>query len=724
MKADSDPIARAMALYQAGDLPAAAELCRRALADEPFHVEALYLLGTICYQAGDDPSAIGHLEQAVAVSPQRPELLNVLALALARAARPDDAEARLRSAIEAAPDFAQAHNNLGSLLKRQGKLPEAAASQRRAAELDPGNPTPHYNLGLTLRAMNDAPAACECFQKAFDLQPDFADAMAALGEALHAIGRPGEAVDALRKAVDLAPDDAPAHRELGDALQTMGRLEEAVDAYRGALEKDPSSVPAHYAMGCAQSALQRYADAIGGFRQVIASAPDHAPSHHNLAKVLLELGRMDEAMEHFAKAASIDPGGPALTALAVSIPGAPSADNRTVLDVRRRLGEKLAAEAGRTDTEPPPPAARPDGRLRLAYISGFFQSRNWMKPVWPLVNEHDRGRFEIHLLSDAPEAAVAYGYRKHPADRFHDISGLANADVARLIADARIDLLVDLNGYSYTKRLGLFARKPAPLVVGWFNMYATTGLACFDYLIGDRHAVPPAEEQFYSERIVRVDGSYLTFRVNYPVPDVAEPPCLCGGGLTFGCLASQYKITPQVIDTWSEVLRQCPDSRLVLKNATLSSDANRRFVREAFEQAGLPADRIELEGPSEHYAFLKKYDEIDLALDTFPYNGGTTTTEAIWQGVPVATFSGDRWASRTSASILHAGGLSDFVADDVAGYIGLAVDWATAPDRAAKLAELRANMRPRLAASPVCDTETFARNMERLYADMWRRREG
>src|SRR5262249_3734052 len=155
--------------------------------------------------------------------------------------------------------------------------------------------------------------------------------------------------------------------------------------------------------------------------------------------------------------------------------------------------------------------------------------RNWMKPVWGLINHHDRDRFEIHLFSDGPEAAIGQSYRKDPRDRFHDTSGLANPALAQLIEELEIDLLIDLNGYSRPSRLPLFNLRPAPVQAAWFNMYATSGLSGFDYLIGDEHVIPPEEEQFYGERVVRVSGSYLTFEVTYPVPDVAPPPCLQGG---------------------------------------------------------------------------------------------------------------------------------------------------------------------------------------------------
>jgi predicted O-linked N-acetylglucosamine transferase (SPINDLY family) len=283
------------------------------------------------------------------------------------------------------------------------------------------------------------------------------------------------------------------------------------------------------------------------------------------------------------------------------------------------------------------------------------------------------------------------------------------------IEQMEIDLLVDLNGYSTMGRLPLFAMRPAPVIAGWFNMYATTGIDNYDYLIGDDVVIPLEEEIFYCEKIVRVPGSYLTFEVTYPVPPVVDPPCLTNQTITFGCLASQYKITDEVIEVWSRILQQVPDSLLILKNGALGAPGVQDFVHRRFERHHVSPTRIQLKGPSNHYQFLESYGEIDIALDTFPYNGGTTTTEAIWQGVPVVAFSGDRWVARTSASILQSAGLGELVGNGVEEYVSLAIRLADSPDR---LSDPRRNMRSRLLESAVCDTRSFARNMERLYSQM------
>ncbi|HTA41272.1 MAG TPA: tetratricopeptide repeat protein [Bryobacteraceae bacterium] len=472
-----------------------------------------------------------------------------------------------------------------------------------------------------------------------------------------------------------------------------------------------------FAAGCKETSLKEFADAAVSFRRALEIDPSWPEAKHNLGRALFELGQIHEAMALFREVADSNVPELSRRAIAVTIPGSPSDGNAAILDARRAWAETYL------------PQARPPGRfadrrratgepLRVGYLSSFFQHEKWMKPVWSLINQHDRRSIEVHLFCDAPRSRITREYRARENDGFHDISGLSNQEAANRIEHCEIDLLVDLNGYSAVPRLPLVALRPAPVIVGWFNAYATTGMACYDYLIGDEDVIPPDEEKFHCEKILRVRGSYLTFEISYPVPPVASLPWSTKRAITFGCLASQYKINDEVLDAWCGILRQVPNSSLILRNTALTSPGNRRFVQAMFEKRDVSPSMLSLRGGLDHYRFLRTYDEIDVALDTFPYNGGTTTTEAIWQGVPVVTFAGDRWASRTSASILRAGNLGQFIASGIQGYISLAVSLGSGAGPRETLAELRSTMRCRLAASSVCDTESFAQSMERLYHEM------
>ncbi len=458
--------------------------------------------------------------------------------------------------------------------------------------------------------------------------------------------------------------------------------------------------------GTAANARGDFALAAEQYRQALAHAPEWHQAQHNLASALYELGQTDEAMELFRTAAAGPDGVFSQGMMAVIVPGSPRATNKSILETRQAWGRMITPQPERL---PRRQETSRSGRIRIGYMCSFFYRENYMKPVWALINRHNREQFEIHLFSDVARENITSGYRPHASDVFHYTGDLKIEACAGALEAAQLDLLIDLNAYSRWRRLPVYALRPAPVIASWFNSYATTGMSAVDYLIGDSIVAPESEDLFYSEKILRVDGSYLTFEVSYPVPDVVPPPCRANGRITFGCLAPLYKITPPVIAAWSRILAAVPESTLFLKNAALNSGANREYVFEHFKGHGIDRSRLQFEGPSDHFEFLEAYGAIDIALDTFPYNGGTTTTEALWQGVPVIAFYGDRWASRTSASLLRAGNLNQFVADDLDGYIHLAT--TIDPD---SLPELRRTMRERLRASPLCNVDAFSAQMEML----------
>lgn len=429
-----------------------------------------------------------------------------------------------------------------------------------------------------------------------------------------------------------------------DALHASARLAEATAAYRRALLLDEAGFDAWYGLGCAELAGRAYGAAIVALSRAVDLAPARADAHFNLGKSLFEMGEVDAAIAHFRSAATAEDAGlreQALASIAGIIPGSARADNALVLQARQDWAAGVEAVCERVaDSRTRRPA--PCRKLRIGYVSAFFGARNWMKPVWGVINHHDRSEFELHLFSDGQDPSAASGYRDHPADYVHAVRGVANASLAEHVARAGIDILVDLNGYSFPSRLGLFARHPAPVTLGWFNLFATSGFAGLDYIIGDAAVIPPQEERFYCERILRVEGSYLAFSVLYPVPDIATPPCAGGQGLVFGCLGSQYKIDDDVVTAWARILRAARQTRMLIKNGHLDDQSNRQHLLQRFAADGIAPDRVLLEGGAEHFAFLETYARVDVALDTFPYNGGTTTMEALWQGVPVLTFNGDR----------------------------------------------------------------------------------
>jgi predicted O-linked N-acetylglucosamine transferase (SPINDLY family) len=568
--------------------------------------------------------------------------------------------------------------------------------------------------GEEFAARAESERAIGAFSEALALDPMLGAASFGLATELLIQGRAQEALKILEEAVARAPLDAPLVGRYGDALHLAGHTDEAIAAYRRAVQLDDTISHAWYGLGCAELARGAHAAALPALERAAALRPNAPEAQFNLATALFNLGDIERAIAALDAVRRLDNEAlrrDALAAIARLVPGSPGANNAAVVARRREWvagvrpssplpRRKIATLAGR--------------KLRVGYVSAFFHERNWMKPVWALINNHDRAGFEIHILSDT-DKPPAEGYRDHDDDYWHMVRSASNEELARYIAEREIDILVDLNGYSAQDRLALFMHRPAPIQAAWFGMYAPTGLDCLDLLIVDDAVIPPAEEIFHREEIVRLPGSYFTFTVDYAVPDVAPPPCVSGVPFTFGALGSHYKLTPNVVEAWAAILSAAPGARLLVKNRILGEAENCAFLRDRFAAAGIAPERLLLEGPEEHFAFLEAYGRVDVALDTFPYNGGTTTVEALWQGVPVLAFDGDRWAARTSRSVLAGAGMEDWVEPSLDSYVARAATLASDPETPVRLAALRGAMRERLRVAPICDAAGYCRTVERVY---------
>ncbi len=505
--------------------------------------------------------------------------------------------------------------------------------------------------------------------------------------------------------------------ETADALQLAGDVDAAVPIYRRLLAADQGNAAAWHGLGAARLRARAYGEAGDALLRAVRLRPEEIGAWGLLAEALFNLGDVERAIDAYRRAAAAaSMRAAAEENIAIIIPGSASAGNAAVFAARCAFARQIAAGVGPVERPPRPPSG---GKLRIGYVSAFFDKANWMKPVYGVINRHDRDRFEVHLVSLGGDPSPAAGYRERDHDVIWQVGSCDDEKIARLLAAAGIDVLVDLNAYSAPKWLRLFLRRPAPVQLGWFNSFATSGLDCFDGIVGDGTVIPRAEEGFYAERVLRVPGTYLAFEVFHAVPDVAPPPCNANQGrLTFGALASAYKLSDLTLDIWARILRAAPTSRLLIRAFALAEPSSRDHLRARLAERGIAGERVDLEGGAAHLDFLRSYDRIDVALDTFPYNGGTTTTEALWQGVPVLTYAGDRWVARTSASLLRAAGLDAWVAGDEGDLVAKASALACDPSTPADLAALRAGMRARLAASAACDTAGLCRALERIFRQL------
>ena len=470
--------------------------------------------------------------------------------------------------------------------------------------------------------------------------------------------------------------------------------------------------------------IGEFAQALEAFKNCLQVAPQHVEARYELGRALYKLGDADAAAQLLEQVAEETGRQEIWMGLATIAPAVPSYDHSRVRKVREKFAQltRQAESPSHTTVARRSPRnssnkqakKRGSAPWRIGYISAHWHEANYMKPVWPLINSHDRGSFRLYLFDDGVANADAWHWLGGAAHT-ESIQQLDNRKAAQRISSLELDVLVDISAYSQPERLGLFVHRPAPIQMAWFNMYATSGFHEFDYIIGDRSVLRSDEQRYLTERCLQLPLSYLTFQTNHAAPDIELRSHDKHSTFAFGCLGTLYKISPQVIATWAEILQHATAAQLVLSARELKSVCNQQYLLDQFQRHGVASDRLTFVPPATHFEFLKHYGLFDVALDTFPYNGGTTTMEALWQGVPVLTFKGDRWASRTSHSLLMQSHLSRFSVASREEYVRTGIELATNPELRSELQLIRQNMRHKLAASRVCDSQMLAQKMEALY---------
>ena len=639
-----------------------------------------------------------------------------LALQHHQAGRLAEAEAIYRQILAQEPNHADTLHLLGVIAQQAGRSDLAVELIRKAITLIPTNPVCHYNLGKALRKLGRLNEATAAYRRAIQLKPDMPDAHNNLGCALKDQGQFDEAIAAYRRALQLKPDYVEAHSNFGAALAGQGRLDEAIAACRRALQFKPDYAEAHNNLGNVLKERGQFDEAIAAFRMAIRLRPDYAEPHSNLGNAFKEQARLDEAMESYRRAMMLKPDDAGLHSnLVYTALFHPGYDPRALKEEGVRWEQQHGAPL-----KPwiQPHANRPDSgrRLKVGYVSPNFSRHVIRHFLVPLLETHDHAGFEIHCYSRVKRPDPITERMRKCADVWRDVPGLRDEALAALIREDGIDILVDLTQHMADNQLLVFARKPAPVQVAWLGYPGSTGLRAMDYRFTDARMEPERSEWSESvEKAVRLPDSWFCFDPIDHYPAAGEVPALRAGHVTFGCLNNFCKVNDAVLQRWAGVLRAVEGSRLLLRCPEGGTQAR---VRQFFEAHGIGAERLELVSwTSTRAEFLELFQRIDIALDPFPYNGGTTTCEALWMGVPVLTLPGTGIVSRIGLSILSAAGMPEFIAESGEEYVKLAKGLARDFPR---LAELRRSLRDRMKASAFMDAPRFARNVEAAYREMWR----
>ncbi|CAA7625971.1 tetratricopeptide repeat protein [Magnetospirillum sp. SS-4] len=601
---------------------------------------------------------------------------------------------------------------------KAGRLAEAERLYRAILEALPDHPAANHFLGILAGQTGHAEAGLAYLQAAIQARPDMAAYHAALGRALRSLQRLDEALACHAKAVELQPDRAEGHAEMGEILTDLGRNPEAAECYRRAVALRPDYAEAHCDLGGILRDLGQFQDSLDHFGKALALRPDMAAANYNMATACTDTGNLDQAVACFRRTLDIVPNltrahSSLLTALLYQSGQSAAtlfAEHRRFEDMQARRHYPVSASFA----NPPDPHRR----LRIGYLSGDLRRHPVGRNLIALVEAHDRDKVELFFYANVLLADEMTERFRRRADGWRMVAGLEDGAVADLIRADGIDILVTLAGHFDNNRPLVAAFRPAPVQIS-FHDPATSGLEAMDYLIADPVLAPRHTREGFTERPIRLPSFYLHEPIAAP-PPAPMPPLLANGHPTFVSFNNPAKLSDATLALWAKVLGRLPTARLSLKYKNwFTSPAVHDRVFKIMEAHGIDRRRIDIlghvEGLSEH---LGLYRDFDLALDPFPFNGSTTTFEALWMGVPVVTLPGETMVSRWSASILTPLGLTSLIAVSPDDYVDICEALCANPDR---LTVLRSGLRERIAASPLCNPRLRARQLERIYGAVWRR---
>lgn len=634
-----------------------------------------------------------------------------------QAGRLHEAAHGYHSVLRTAPKHPDALHLLGVLAHQTGQHQQALQQIATAMALKPDRPVYHHSLGETHQALGELAEAERCYRHALQIQPNYAQAHSNLGNLLRRTGRLDEALSHCQLAVQLAPTEADGHNHLGAVLLDMGKYTESEASCRCAVALRPTFALAHNNLGAALRKQFRLSEAIASCRQAIALEPQLAEAYHNLGACYQLLGDLTAAQQCYREAIARQPSyAQAQCSLLDCLPHDPAATSEQV----REEHFLWADQQGRWDQSllPEWPQSRdPQRRLRIGYLSPHLRDHALFRFLAPLLANHDPAQVEVVCYSAAacPDAVTAQA--KQLTHNWRDVYALEDRELIETIRQDEIDLLIELAGHTCGTRLGALAERAAPIQISYLGTPNTTGLPTIDYRFTDGMADPPGYEANYREELVRLPGGFLCFAPPTAAPPVRTLPALQRGQVTFGSFNGLLTLNEQVVAVWARVLKEVPHSRLLLKSPALDDPLARERTAQLFAAEGISGDRLELLGQTRSpLESLDAYNQVDIALDPFPFSGTTTTCEALWMGVPVVTRTGSQHAGRVGASLLSMVGLAEWIARDEQHYVQVAAKMAA---HLPQLAELRTLLRSRMMHSRLCDGVSFTRSLERTYRQLW-----
>jgi predicted O-linked N-acetylglucosamine transferase (SPINDLY family) len=691
----------------------AASAYARAVELDPRSPDAQQALGVARQALGQIDAAIAAYRIAADLQPDSADALNNLADCLQRRGRLEEAAGMYRQVLARQPGDARALSSLGVAELRLGHVDTAIELQRRALELQPLASSYALNLAIALCERREFAAAESVLRRLLAREPANAEAAFNLGLALHGEGRLADSAAQYLRATLLRPGYADAFNNLGNVHKELGDFATAAAAYEAAVRAEPGSVAALNNAGCLMRTLGRLDEAETLLRRALQLEPGRAALLDNLGSVLKDAGELDAAIDCFRRSLALDPDSAATHSNLVYALSFQCLQPEPILAEARRWNARFAAPLA-VQLRPHGNPRDPERRLRIGYVSADFREHCQSLFTIPLLEAHDRRGFEVTCYSSVIRTDETTHRIASLAARWRDVRALDDAALGEMVRADGIDILVDLTMHMADGRPLLFARKPAPIQAAWLAYPGTTGLGAIDYRYSDPRLDPPDCDQDYSERTLRLPDSFWCYDPQSREPQVGAPPALERGFVTFGCLNNPCKLTDSTLELWGAVFKQLPDARLLLM---ARAGRQRELLLRRLAAMGIAAAGVSFVPFRPRAQYLRSYHEIDIGLDTFPYNGHTTSLDALWMGVPVVSRVGRTCVGRGGLSQSFQLDLVELAADSDAGFAAAAIGLARDLPR---LASLRAGLRERLVHSPLMDGARFARHLEASYRQIWR----
>jgi predicted O-linked N-acetylglucosamine transferase (SPINDLY family) len=702
-------------LHERREFKEAIRSYNQAIQIYPDYADAHYNLGNAHQELGQLKESIQSYNKVIQLNPDYAEAYNNLGVVLKDLKQFKKSIQSCVKAIQLKPDYAEAYNNLGVTLQESGRLDEAVKSYNKATKLKPDYAEAYSNLGVTLQELGRLDEAVKRYNQAIQIDPNYAEAYSNLGVVQKELGQFEEAIRSYNQAIQIYPDYAEAYSNLGVVQKELGQFEEAINNYNKAIQLKPDYAEAYNNLGATLQESGRLDEAVKSYNKATKLKPDYAEAYSNLGVVQKELGRLDEAVKSYNKATQLKPDyAEAYSNLLMALNYTTDFDPSHAITMARKFG-KFVTENAQMRFSNCQGLSAPK-KIRVGLVSGDLHSHPVGYFLEGTLSHINPDRIELIAYSNSNTIDDLSKRIRPFFSKWESIYNQNDEAVANMIHSDNIHILVDLSGHTGHNRLPVFGWKPAPIQVSWLGYFATTGLNEMDYLLGDPYVTPPEYDSHFTEKIWRLPKTRWCFTPPNVNIDIAELPALNNGHITFGCFNNLTKMNDKVVELWSKVLESIPSSRLLLKSKQFRDKSAQENVIQRFNIQGIKSERITLEGPEHREKYFAAYNRIDIALDPFPFTGGTTSVECLWMGVPVLTLAGDSLISRQGVGILMNAGLPDWVANNEKEYAHKASYLSSNLD---ELSKLRAGLREQVLASPLFDAQRFAKNFEESLWGMW-----